>query len=321
MGTWLAIELEAPLAREATAGLGDANPARARALAASEAAFAAVQGVEARLSTWREDSELSRLNRSAPGERFTLSPELANDLKNATALWRATDGAFDPALGSLLAAWGVRTGGRRPTPDELAGARAASGLASLRIEDSYAVREHAGLRLDAGGFGKGVGLDAAGVALREARVPWASLDLGGQVLLVGEKRPCTWTIAHPEDRERALVELTVSHGSFATSGTSERGAHLLDPRTGHPAHDFGSLTVWAADATTADALSTGLFVLGPDAALAWADAHADVEVLVLESTASDGVVARATRGLRGALELVPDSRGDGAATISLEYTE
>jgi thiamine biosynthesis lipoprotein ApbE len=103
-----------------------------------------------------------------------------------------------------------------------------------------------------------------------------------------------------------VVELTLAGGSLSTSGNGERGrrvagevvGHLLDPRTGAPAPDFGSLSVWAESGLLADCLSTGLFVLGPDAALAWAARHPEVGVLVLERRAG-GLRARASARLAG----------------------
>lgn len=292
MGTWLELRVAAA--------------DRATALAASEAAVRAVAAVEARLSTWRDDTELARLNRAPVGERVALSAELARDLEGARELWRASGGAFDPGVGALVAAWGLRSGGRRPTDAEVETALAAGGLAGFELEGRSAVRTHPAASLEEGGFGKGVGLDAAGAALAGAGATWGALDLGGQVALVGATPEQVFALADPRDRQRPVLELTVEGGSFATSGSSERGivvdgvrrAHVLDPRSGRPADDFGSVTVWAADATTADALSTALFVMGPERGLAWAAAHAGVEALAIV-VREDGLEARATEGWRG----------------------
>ncbi len=294
MGTSLAIEVEAPT-REA-------------ALLASEAAVRAIQEVEARLSTWGDDSELARLNSAPVGRKTELSPELADDLARARVWWKAIGGAFDPGVGGIADAWGLRDGGREPAEAELESAVAVGGFAALELDGRTAVRKHADLRLEEGGFGKGVGLDAAVAALRAAGIERASLDLGGQVAVLDDTlapEPVTYAIAHPRDRARAVVEFALARGSFATTGTSERGAHVFDPRTGRPVADFGSVTVWAAEATTADCLSTALFVLGADAALAWAEARPGIEALVLEPR-GDAVLGRATSGLRGMLAPIQD---------------
>lgn len=259
---------------------------RAEALAASEAGVRAIAAVESRLSTWREDSELAALNRHPPGDNFPLTPELARDLDLAARMWRLTGGAFDPAIGAILHSWDVRGAGRRPSRHELAAARRASGMALFRFTQHGAMRLHPALRLEEGGFGKGVGLDAALAAVREAGASWAMLDFGGQVALLPSSEGCEVVIAHPRRRTEEVARLRLFRGSLATSGNSQRRRgrpHLFDPRTGQPAPDFGSLSVWAPTAAEADALATGLFVLGPHGALAWAERHPDYGVLVLQT--------------------------------------
>jgi len=296
MGTWLSVELEAP--------------DRASGLAASEKAFEAVRRAETRLSTWGETSELARFNRSAVGVAFDLSDELRSEFEQVTRLWRETDGCFDPGIGALVEAWGLRSGGRKPSEAEVATGLAPSGLESLELEGSTARRLHAALRIEEGGFGKGSALDAAIDALDHAGVRAAIVDLGGQVSILG-KGAREISVAHPRRRESPAVVLTIDHGSLATSGNSERAievdgverAHILDPRTGDPAPNFGSVSVWAGDGLSADALSTALFVMGPDRALTWATAHDGIEVLVLQhpEDSSGALRVRATPGLAGRL--------------------
>jgi FAD:protein FMN transferase len=281
MGTSLEIHVEA-------AG-------RDQALAASERAVAAIEAAEDRLSTWRDDSELARLNSSPVGQPVSLSPALASDLEGARRCWEETDGAFDPAVGRLVQAWGLRSGGRKPDPEELRNA----------VES---IRERTDLVLEEGGFGKGAGLADALRALGSVTRAW--LDLGGQTAVLGR-----WEVpvADPRFRERPVVVLTIDGGSVSTSGNSERGivvdgerlGHILDPRSGRPAPDFGSLTVWTADPLRADCLSTGLYVMGPESALGWAADHPGVEVLVLRPR-GERVEALASAGLKGKLEVLAD---------------
>lgn len=269
---------------------------RKQALAASERAVAALEAAEDRLSTWRDDSELARLNASPDSQ---LSPALAGDLRKAWRCWEETDGAFDPAVGRLVQAWGLRSGGRRPDSEELRKA----------VES---IRERTDLVLEEGGFGKGAGLADALAALGPLGNLRALLDLGGQVAVSGGGR---WSIpiADPRLRERPVVALTIDGGSVSTSGNSERGivvdgerlGHILDPRSGRPAPDFGSLTVWTADPLRADCLSTGLYVMGPEPALGWAADHPGVEVLVLRPR-EERVEALASAGLEGKLEVLAD---------------
>jgi thiamine biosynthesis lipoprotein len=289
---------------------------RATALAASERGVAALEAAEARLSTWRDDTELARFNRAPVGEPVTLSGELAADLAAARRCWKETGGAFDPGVGPLVRAWGLREGGRHPSGDELRAAVAAGGLKGLRLDGRTAVRERTGLLLEEGGFGKGAGLADALAAL--AGVPGverATLDLGGQVAVFSrdgqDTRPWKVPVADPRQRDRAVVALTIDRGSLSTSGNSERGivvegrhlGHILDPRSGRPAPDFGSLTVWASDPLTADCLSTGLYVMGPEGALAWAASHQGIEVMALRLREGK-LEALATPRLDGKIEVL-----------------
>lgn len=295
MGTGLRIELEAP--------------DRVAGLAASEAVAGAIEDAEALLSTWCEDTELERLNRAPVGQPVQLGAELAELLAQLDRLWRETGGAFDPAVGALVEAWDLRGAGRVPGREELERARTAARWELLRLEGSTATRLHGDLRLEEGGFGKGHGLDRAHTALGEvlARGGSGRIDLGGQLLLLGPG-PHTVRVADPRDRGRAVLELRVPAGSVATSGNSERAivvdgvhhGHLLDPATGRPCPDFGSVTVWSTSALRADVLSTALYVLGPRAGLAWAEEHTDVEALFLVPTPA-GLTVHASTGLAGDL--------------------
>ena len=134
-------------------------------------------------------------------------------------------------------------------------------------------------RLDEGAWGKGYGLDRAAKTLAQAGVRSALLDLGGQVFAVGfdtGEKPWRVPVADPRDRDRTVVELGLADRSASTSGDSERFrevagrriGHILDPRTGEPAPDFGSVTVIAPTGLVADVLSTAFFVLGPEKGLA-----------------------------------------------------
>ena len=293
MGTWFEVDLRAP--------------DRLQGLRASERALRALQAVEARLSTWTEDSPLARLNRAPVGEAFVPGPELAEDLRRAWRIQEETGGAFDPGVGPLVEAWGLRSGGRRPSGEELEAARDASGLRRFSLSADGVRRLHPGAALEEGGFGKGRGLEAALAALSEAGIRQARLDLGGQLAFLGEA-PETHALAHPDDRARGVLALTLEGGSLATSGNGVRGitvdgerlGHLLDPRTGRPAPDFGSLSVWSPDPFEADALSTGLYVLGPEAALAWAEERPHLKVVALVRRPG-GLEAWITKNWRGAV--------------------
>ena len=291
---------------------------RALSLAAAERAIRAVESAEARLSTWRDDSELARLARAPRGVAVPVSPALAAELEAALACGRATGGAFDPLLGELVHAWGLRQGGRLPTGGEIAAALAAADGTEIRVTNvPPSVRMSGATPFEEGAWAKGAALDAAlAAALGADGAPAMLLDFGGQLAWAGGAGERVVGLADPLRRSRPVLELELARprGALASSGNGERAilaggqrsGHLLDPRTGRPAADFGSVTVVAEGALEADCLSTALFVMGPEAGLAWLERSgggAEAVYLVVE----DGRLrARASRGLAGRLRpLVP----------------
>jgi thiamine biosynthesis lipoprotein len=253
MGTELRIHLE---------GSGDLGRA-------SEVALTEAARIEAACSTWNPASSWSRLNASQ-GAPVTLAREWI-DLLGQIQTWNLrTEGAFDPVLMALIQAWGTREGGRTPGPEALADARRASGCSLLVLDKSHrtARLRHPKAGVEEGGFLKGYALDAMRKASGTS-VGW--MDFGGQVLAWG--RPLTVDIADPQDRRLKRCTFILEAASLSCSGTSERGRHILDPRSGLPCPAWGGTAVVAADGLSADVLSTALYVLGPDQGLAWAERH------------------------------------------------
>ncbi|MEO8587527.1 MAG: FAD:protein FMN transferase [Acidobacteriota bacterium] len=262
-------------------------PTRDAALEASEAAVRAVEAAERLLSTWRDDTPLARLNAATPGEPHEIPAPLFGLLKRVFEWEKETGGAFNPAVGPLVTAWGLRSGGRIPEARELDAARHASEPSLFTFEASApsslfssslrVIRFAADARIDEGAWGKGWALDRTAEAARAAGATSFVLDLGGQVLASGEDAAVA--VAHPRDRTRTVATIRLRDASASTSGNSERGrtvgerriGHLLDPRTGEPAPDFGSVTVVAKDGLTADVLSTAFFVLGPEEGMAMSE--------------------------------------------------
>jgi thiamine biosynthesis lipoprotein len=302
MGTLLTVIVEA----------GD----RDSAVNASEAARRAVAEVEARLSTWNQDSELSRLNGAEPGSEFSISPELESDLRLAFHWWKETHGAFDPGIASLVEAWDVRGSGREPSAVELEKARAAAGLQHFALEPGIARVDTAGSGIEEGGFGKGIALREAADAAREAGADCVVLDFGGQIAIDGDCLGFRVDIADPNRRDLGIATLTIRSGSVATSGNSERGlvvegvarGHLLDPQTGFPAPDWGSVTVVASDPVAADCLSTALYVMGPKAGSDWLREWPEIDAVFVEQSGEDTTMT-ATPGLEGRLEVTAENAG------------
>ncbi len=230
MGTLLTITAYAP-------------PPRARR--AFDAAFAEVARLEALLSTWRADSTLSRVNAHAAARPVALDPDTFACIAAALHAAARTGGAFDPTL--------------RP-----------QGYRTVRLDPKARTVyfERRDLTLDLGGIAKGYALDRAAALLERHGVHRALLDFGGQLLALDPPpgRP-GWAVMvlDPHDPRRPLAGAWLAHGSIAASNTRERGAHIIDPRTGARTRAPYSAHVFAPTATAADMLSTACFVLGPRA--------------------------------------------------------
>ncbi len=258
-----------------------------RLLRAAEAALDEVGHWDDVLSDWNPDTPLSRLNTAAAGTLVTLDPDLAAWLDHARAMHTVTNGAFDPAVGALVSAWGLRSRApSRPDAETLTRARDASGLARVLVSaDGRVSRSHHDLRLDPGGSGKGWALDRAAEVLADHGVERALLSFRSTLLALGPPADApSWPIPIVHDGDGSLaarVELTrgalsVSAGGFSTfdDGGTERG-HVLDPATGVPVEAARLAWVRHPSAATADALSTALLVSGtglaapPGASGAW----------------------------------------------------
>ena len=270
MGTRLRVTVEGP-----------------NASSAAEAVLAEVERMDRVLSTWSRDSDIGEVNTAAVNVPVAVSRELALLLAEAEGWARRTDRAFDPTVGPLVDAWDLRGEGRTPPPDVLAAALRAAGPDAFEVDAaaSTVIRRTPAAWLDTGAFGKGAALRTAARLLRESDTERAVVDLGGQIWAsAAPDRPWPVSVAHPRRRDESVARLLVSNVSVATSGMSERPGHILDPRTGRPAPTWGSVTVVSADPFTADVLSTALYVMGPEAGMAWALSVPEVAALFLTET-------------------------------------
>ncbi|MFN0007414.1 MAG: FAD:protein FMN transferase [Planctomycetota bacterium] len=267
----------ARLAMGTTLAISVCEPTAGRAGEAIDAAFAEIERLERILSTFRPESEASRLNHGAGGEPQPVGPELLDLLSRSRQITLRSGGAFDVTVGPLVALWKRSAeSGALPTENDLTEARAACGLAVVETDPEHGrVRlARPGAALDFGGIGKGYALDRAAAALEDRGVHRALLDFGGQILALdpppGE---AGWTVELRDFRDprRTRGSLRLVRASISTTADYERGldiagkpsSHVLDPRTGSPVEGMLGASVVCPTATEADALSTAIFVLGP----------------------------------------------------------
>ena len=253
---------------------------QAAASAAFDDAFDEIERIEEALSNYRETSELSRINREAGSHAVTTDPEVFGILQTSLDYSRRSNGAFDITVGPLMRAWGFfRGSGHYPTRRQLASARAHVGWRHVALDPAQrTVRfDMSGVELDPGGIGKGYAVDRVAARLREIGMTAALIDAGHSTLYAIGAPPGRdgWPVQVPTpgDTSRSISTVKLRDNSLSTSGSYEKFfrlagrvyCHIMDPRTGEPVQGRLQTTVIAADATTTDALSTAMFVLGPQA--------------------------------------------------------
>lgn len=263
MGTTCILVAVVPRGHEADAQLG------------LEAAEQALREVDALMSTYLEESELSSINRATAGDVVPVSEALRSVLLFSREVWGVSGGAFDATCRPMIELW--RRAGleeRLPSDAEMEAARISSSWEDFEVLEEGVRKKRAGALLDLGGVAKGYGIDRAFVILESAGCDGILVDVGGDVRVGGlDARGEHWriTVRDPFGGS-TFVAFELEGGAVCTSGNYERFveidgrrfSHILDPRTGLPAGRLPSVTVLAADAMTADAWATALSVLGPE---------------------------------------------------------
>ena len=257
----------------------DIEPSRA-------AMAAAVAEVDGQMSTWKEDSDLNRLNAAMSGDWITLPERLLTVMAAGLAIGRASDGAFDIGMGDAVAAWGF--GPEEADEDRIKAARLADRLPAhdvLEIDQAGGrARKHADMRFDLNGIAKGYGVDRLMEVARGHGIDAGLFAIDGELRALGRQPDGRgWAIAiEVPDREaraaHSIVEL--QDAAIATSGDyrhwvdvgHHRLSHTMDPRRGMPLYQPpASATVIARDCMSADAWATAMMVLGETRGLSMAE--------------------------------------------------
>ncbi|HRD95164.1 MAG TPA: FAD:protein FMN transferase [Rubrivivax sp.] len=283
----------------------------------------ALDSVDSRMSLYRPESELSRLNAQPAGLAFSASNELLHVLRGGQQVTRLSEGAFDMTVAPLVLAWGFGpgaavTGPAIPAAAQVSDGRRLLGHAALELDAARgaAIKHRAGLALDLGGIAKGHGVDRAAQVLQDAGVEHFMVEVGGEVRTAGLNHlGQAWRIGIEEPDampRRARLVLPVSGQSVATSGdyrnyfeeNGRRYSHTIDPATGEPiAHGLASVSVVADNCLLADALATALNVLGPDRGMALAQREGIAAHFIVRRAGGDlrDYSSQAMLALRGGL--------------------
>ena len=249
--------------------------------------------VNDQMSTYREDSELSRFNRHADDSPFPVSADTARVVTAALQQGRLTGGVLDVTVGPLVNLWGFGPDARPtriPSEQQLAEVRTRTGLQHLRVlvddKGEYLQKSVPGLYVDLSAIAKGFGVDVVSEYLAEEGLTNHLVEIGGEVRVSGlNARGQQWRIAveKPGPGTGSVQQVVgLDNNSIATSGDyrnyyeldGKQLSHTIDPATGHPIDNrLASVTVIHPSCMIADALATALQVMGTERALAFAEEH------------------------------------------------
>lgn len=249
------------------------------------------------LSKTKEGSDIYRINH-AGGEQVEIQKKTAEVLEIALEYGRLSMGCFDITIGTVNDLWDFKA--EIPSlPDDAKLQEAVQQVDYRQVElteedDKYYCRIPAGMQLDLGGIAKGYIGDQMRIYMEEQGVENALLDLGGNLVTIGDKNGKYYDIGvrSPFQSDAVVATMQVEDTNVVTSGTYERYIevddkryhHILDPHTGYPAETgIASVTIIADNGATADALSTACFVMGEQDGLALVESIPDAQcIFVME---------------------------------------
>jgi FAD:protein FMN transferase len=281
-----------------------------------ERAQTALARVDELFSTYRDDSELARVNRLAAKEALAVSPETYNLLLRAYNYSRLTDGAFDITITPLIQLWKqAAKENRLPTKPEVAAAKATAGFDKLHLAASspptvsFAVE---GMELNVDAIAKGYAVDQALAALRQPGVIAGLVDIGGEVAgfgknrfdkewIIGIQKPFVGDRENP-NRRNPQWKIRLFNCAVATSGNyrqyvrieGKKYSHIINPRTGWPADLLPSVTVIAPATADADALATAISVMGHEKGIKLIESLSNTEALLVAGASDDPEIFRSS---------------------------
>ena len=282
---------------------------------AFEQVFGEFDRLDRLMSVWKPGSDVERINAAAGDHPVDVSPEVLDVLRTARQVSDWTGGKFDVTFGALSGLWKFDHDQDNRIPDRRA-VEARLPLVdyrALRIDEpaGTAYLSRKGMRVHLGGIGKGYAIDRAVDILRARGLRNFMIQAGGDMYVSGNRGDRPWRVAIRDPRgpaDRAFAALDLTDGTFSTSGDYERFFmhdgrryhHIIDPDLGEPARASRSVTIIASRAMLADALSTGVFILGGHAGMELIERLPEVEGVIV----TDRNEVLVSSGLKGRLKML-----------------
>ncbi|HZM96102.1 MAG TPA: FAD:protein FMN transferase [Vicinamibacterales bacterium] len=279
---------------------------------ALDKAFDEFDRLDALMSTWKEGSDITRLNDAAGKSAVSVSADVREVLHASQEVSEWTGGKFDVTFAALSGLWKFDhdIDGQVPDRSQIAPRLPLIDYRALAIDDraGTASLTRAGMRVNLGGIGKGYAVDRAATILRDAGLSDFMIQSGGDLFAAGKRGDRPWRVGVQDPRgepNTLFAALEITDAAFSTSGDYERYFmrdghryhHILDPDTGEPASRSRSVSILARSATVSDGLSTGVFILGGEEGMALIEKLPNVEGVIV--TAENRVLV--SSGLKGRL--------------------
>lgn len=247
----------------------------------SDLAIAEVKRIENLISDWIPTSQISKVNQNAGISPVKVDKEVFDLVERATKISKLTSGAFDISYASMDRIWKFDGSMKEmPTPEEIRKSVEKVGYQNIILnpKDTTIFLKNKGMKLGLGGIGQGYIADKIKVLLQEKGCNSGLVNVSGDINTWG-KQPNgnLWTvgIVNPMNKNKVFATFPLDDSAVETSGSYEkyvtfngkRYSHIIDPRTGYPATGIISVSVFAKQTELADALATGIFVMGVEVGL------------------------------------------------------
>lgn len=282
---------------------------------AIEEALDEMERMDRIMSNYKNNTELSQLNRKAAKSPFPCQRELLDVIEQSQYYSELSDGAFDITIAPIVALWGFfNEKGHIPSDKEIERLLPAISYKNIVIQKnndpkkpSTVFLKNTKTQIDLGAIGKGYAVDKALEIIKKFGVSNACINLGGNIYVLGTPADKTaWKIGiqHPRDKNEILGYLELKDEATATSGDYERFfeingkrySHIIDPRTGRPISGTIAVTIVAPTGTKVDALSTSIFVLGPEKGLKLIKNMPDANAMIAYEGKDGKLMIDMTRG-------------------------
>jgi FAD:protein FMN transferase len=256
--------------------------------------FSEMRRIDALMSPYKPDSELSKINALAVDQAVHISEELYDLISKSLTYSELSSGAFDITFSSVGYLYDYRNK-KHPTDAAIAKLLPAINYRHILLDDkAHTIRfSMKGVRIDLGGIAKGYAIDNAVAMLRSCGITSGYLKAGGDSFVIGDRSGKPWMlgIKHPRQEHNVVLRLPLSNVAISTSGDYERYFiengnrihHIISPRTGLSVTDNWSVTVIGDNALRTDALSTALFVMDLKSAMQLVEKLKDVDAVIIDA--------------------------------------